>query len=72
MCSSDLWFTCSIDGAVIYPSTGDVVDIKSKKIIGALADEKGGMVETEKMLEVNFQGDRPVKAGDQFCFGQVR
>jgi outer membrane protein assembly factor BamB len=66
------WFTCSIDGSLIYPSTGEVVDIKSKQIVGALSDEKGRPVETEKLLEVDFAGDKPVRAGDQFCFGERR
>jgi hypothetical protein len=66
------WFTCSIDGTLIYPASGEVVEIKSKKIIGALADEKDRPVETEKLLEVDFSGDKPVRAGDQFCYGQVR
>jgi DNA-binding beta-propeller fold protein YncE len=66
------WFTCSIDGTLIYPASGEVVDVKSKKILGALTDEQGRAVETEKLLEVDFAGDRPVKAGDQFCFGEKR
>jgi len=66
------WFTCSIDGTLIYPSSGEVVDIKSKRILAALTDENGRAVETEKLLEIDFAGDRPVKAGDQFCFGEKR
>ena len=37
-----------------------------------LEDEKGRHVETEKLLQIDFAGGRPVRAGDQFCFGQVR
>jgi hypothetical protein len=66
------WFTCSIDGTLIYPSSGEGVDIKSKRILAALTDENGRAVETEKLLEIDFAGDRPVKAGDQFCFGEKR
>ena len=66
------WFTCGIDGTLIYPSSGEVVEIGTKRVLTALADEKGMPVETEKLLEVDFIGDRPVKAGDQFCFGEKR
>lgn len=66
------WFTCSIDGKLLYASSGEIIDIASKKVIAALADEKGGPVESEKLLQVDFAGGKPVRAGDQFCFGQVR
>ena len=66
------WFTCSIDGRLIYPSSGDVIDIAGRKVVATLEDEKGRHVETEKLLQIDFAGGRPVRAGDQFCFGQVR
>jgi hypothetical protein len=52
------WFTCSIDGTLIYPASGEVVDIKSKRVAAALTDEKGRAVETEKLIEIDFAGDR--------------
>lgn len=66
------WFTCSIDGKLMYSSSGEVFDIASKKLIATLSDEKGNPVESEKLLQVDFSGGKPVRAGDQFCFGQVR
>lgn len=66
------WFTCSIDGKLMYASSGEIIDIGSKKIIATLSDEKGNPVESEKLLQVDFAGGKPVRAGDQFCFGQVR
>jgi DNA-binding beta-propeller fold protein YncE len=66
------WFTCSIDGKTLYASSGDVIDIRSKKIVGTLSDENGKPVESEKLIEINFENAKPVRAGDQFCFGQVR
>ena len=35
------WLTCSIDGRLIYPSSGEVIDIASRKVIATLEDEKG-------------------------------
>jgi hypothetical protein len=66
------WLTCSIDGRLIYPSSGEVIDIASRKVVATLEDEKGRHVETEKLLQIDFAGGHPVRAGDQFCFGQVR
>ena len=66
------WFTCSIDGKLIYPSSGEVIDIASRNIVATLEDEKGRHVETEKLLQIDFADGKPVRAGDQFCFGQVR
>ncbi|MFI5458402.1 MAG: YncE family protein [Isosphaerales bacterium] len=65
------WITFSIDGRYAYPSTGDVIDTRSRKIVSTLKDEAGGDVQSEKMVEVDFQGTEPVRAGDQFGLGRV-
>ena len=65
------WITFSIDGKYAYPSTGDVIDVKSRKIVAGLKDEKGADVQSEKMLEIDFRGGQPVRAGDQFGLGRV-
>jgi DNA-binding beta-propeller fold protein YncE len=64
------WVTFSIDGRFAYPSTGEVIDTKTKKIVVALRDEKGREVHSEKMLEIDFKGGVPVRAGDQFGVGR--
>jgi hypothetical protein len=65
------WITFSIDGQYAYPSTGDVIDTRSRKIVTALKDELGREVHSEKMVEIDFQGDEPVRAGDQFGVGRA-
>ncbi|MBI1748316.1 MAG: hypothetical protein HYR55_17305 [Acidobacteria bacterium] len=65
------WITFSIDGRYAYPSTGDVVDVASRKIIAGLKDEQGRDVQSEKMLEIDFKGDNTVRTGDQFGLGRV-
>src|SRR4051812_15735675 len=35
------WVTFNIDGRLAYPSTGDVVDVSTKRIIATLTDETG-------------------------------
>ncbi len=64
------WVTFSIDGRLAYPSTGDVIDVATRKIITGLIDENGTAVQSEKMLEIDFRGNEPVRSGDQFGIGQ--
>jgi hypothetical protein len=65
------WVTFSLDGRYAYPSTGEVIDVKTKKIVAALTDEKGREVHSEKMVEIHFKDGVPVKAGDQFGVGRA-
>jgi DNA-binding beta-propeller fold protein YncE len=64
------WVTFTIDGKLAYPSTGDVIDVATRKIIAGLTDENGTAVQSEKLLEIDFRGDRPIRAGDQFGIGR--
>lgn len=65
------WITFSVDGKYAYPSSGEVIDVKTRKIITSLTDEFNNSVASEKMTEVEFKGNRVVKAGDQFGIGRV-
>ena len=64
------WITFTIDGKYAYPSTGEVIDTSTKKIVTVLVDEKKQDVASEKMLEIDFQGDAAVAVGDQFGVGR--
>ena len=66
------WITFSIDGRFVYPSSGEVIEPKSRKILTVLQDEFHNNVASEKMVEVDFDGNKAVKAGDQFGIGRVR
>jgi DNA-binding beta-propeller fold protein YncE len=66
------WITFSLDGKLVYPSTGDVVDARTRKIVATLKDENGLDVQCEKLLEIDFAGGRAVRAGNQFAIGDVR
>jgi DNA-binding beta-propeller fold protein YncE len=65
------WITFSLDGKLAWPSTGDVIDTATKKIVAALGDEKGRQVHSEKMIEIQWRGGEPVAVGDQFGVGRV-
>src|SRR3954453_6868804 len=47
------WLSFSLDGRVAYSSTGEVIDVRSKKIVAALTDEAGRQVQSEKLLEMD-------------------
>lgn len=64
------WVTFSIDGRFAYPSTGEVIDTKTRKIVTALKDENGQDVQSEKLMEIDFAGGKAVQAGDQFGIGR--
>jgi len=65
------WVMFSLDGRLAYPSTGEVIETKTRTIITALKDETGRDVQSEKMVEVVFAGDKPVETGDQFGIGRI-
>lgn len=66
------WITFSIDGKFAYPSTGEVIDVATRKIVTTLRDETGTIAESEKIVEIDFVGGKPVRTGDQFGIGRVR
>lgn len=65
------WVTFSRDGSLAYPSTGDVIETKSRRFLAGLTDEHGTAVQGEKMVEIDFEDGRPVRVGDQFGLGRV-
>ena len=64
------WITFSRDGRWDWPSTGDVIDTKTKKIELALTDEEGREVHSEKVVEIIWVAGVPVWVGDQFGLGR--
>jgi hypothetical protein len=64
------WVTFSLDGKYAYPSTGDVIDVKTKKIVATLTDEEGREVHSEKVVEIVFADGTVVRCGDQFGLGR--
>jgi hypothetical protein len=65
------WVTFSLDGKHAWPSTGEVIDTRTKKVLHALTDEKGREVHSEKVIEIHFKDGVPVRAGDQFGLGRA-
>ena len=64
------WVTFGIDATYVYPSTGDVIDRRARKVVATLEDERGLFVHSERMLEIQFDGRVPIQAGNQVAVGQ--
>lgn len=65
------WISFSIDGKYAYPSSGEVIDVKTRKILAQLRDEFYNNAESEKMIEIDLKDNKAAKAGDQFAIGRV-
>lgn len=66
------WITFSMDGRYAYPSTGEIIDTKTREILTILQDENGRTVQSEKVVEIVFSAGKPVRTGDQFGIGRRR
>ena len=66
------WITFSLDGRHAWPSTGDVIDTKTRRIVATLTDELGRAVQSEKVVEIVSADGKAVRTGDQFGIGRRR
>jgi hypothetical protein len=65
------WLTPSIDGQRVYCSSSDVIDVKSRKIIGQLKDEYGRPMYSEKLLDMIFTNVKLTQVANQFGNGLI-
>jgi hypothetical protein len=65
------WITFSLDGKYAYPSTGDIIEVKTRNILTGLTDETGREAHSEKMVQVDFRDGQPAATGNQFGIGRV-
>lgn len=63
------WITIGIGGQYAYLSSGDVVDVKTKKIVAQMKDEYGRQMHSEKLLEISFSNGKLVRTASQFAEG---
>jgi DNA-binding beta-propeller fold protein YncE len=64
------WITFSLDGRYAFPSTGEIIDTTSRRVVATLQDEAGRAVQSEKVVEVVFAGGKVARTGDQFGIGR--
>ena len=66
------WITFSLDGKFAYPSSGEVVDVRTRKVLLNLEDEFHNAVSSEKVVEIQFEKGKAVRSGDQFGVGRKK
>jgi hypothetical protein len=59
-----------IDGQYAFLSSGDVVDVKTKKIVAQMKDEYGKPMHSEKFLEMAFSNGKLLRTVSQFGEGR--
>lgn len=65
------WLTFTIDGRFAYPSTGEIIAVKARQVVGKLVDEENRDVMSEKLMPIVFRDGRPVRTGNQFGIGRA-
>jgi DNA-binding beta-propeller fold protein YncE len=64
------WITMGLDGKIALSSSGDVIDVKSHRVIAPLKDEHGNLIHSEKFLELAFDPNgHLLRAENQFAQG---
>jgi DNA-binding beta-propeller fold protein YncE len=61
------WMTFGLDGKLVYASSGDVIDVKTHKIVGQLKDEYGHTMYSEKLLDMIFDNGHVQRVSNQFA-----
>ena len=63
----------SLDGKLAYMASGDVVDVKTHKIVGQLRDEYGRNMNSEKVQDMEFDlSGHLVRTENQFAIGDAK
>lgn len=63
------WITVGLDGKLAYVSSGDIIDMKTHKIIGQMKDEYGRQMHSEKLLHMVFTNGKLTRVANQFGNG---
>jgi DNA-binding beta-propeller fold protein YncE len=63
------WFTIGLDGKYAYVSSGDIIDTKTRKIVGQMKDEFGRTMISEKLLDMTFVDGKAQRVSNQFGNG---
>src|ERR1041385_1429070 len=63
------WITVGLDGKLAYVSSGDIIDMKTRKIVGQMKDEYGRTMNSEKLLDMVFTNGKLTRVANQFGNG---
>ena len=67
--SGPYWITVGLDGNLAYVSSGDIIDMKTRKIVGQMKDEFGRTMYSEKSLDMLFTNGKLTRVVNQFGNG---
>jgi DNA-binding beta-propeller fold protein YncE len=60
------WMTFGLDGKLVYASSGDIIDVATRKIVGATKSEYGTRMFSEKELDMTFLDGHLQRVSNQF------
>ena len=63
------WMTFGLDGKYAYASSGDIIEVKTHKIVGQMQDEYGHTMYSEKLLDITFDNGHAQRVSNQFANG---
>jgi hypothetical protein len=63
------WIMVGLDGKLAYCSSGDVINMKTRQIVGHLKDEFGRPLYSEKILDMLFVNGKMTRVANQFGNG---
>jgi hypothetical protein len=63
------WITVGLGGKLAYVSSGDVIDMQTRKIVGQMKDEYGRTMHSEKLLDMVFTDGKLTRVANQFGNG---
>jgi len=75
------WIVPSYDGKYMYPESGEIIDVATRKVVGQLrgktTDSTGKLIDapythSRFIVEVDFDNGKVVHTTDQFGIGRVR
>lgn len=61
------WITFGLDAKYAYVSSGDIIDVKTHKIVGQMRDEYGRTMYSEKLLDMTFINGHLQRVSNQFA-----
>jgi chitodextrinase len=65
------WAMTSLHNKFVYPETGEIIDIGTKKIVGQLIGPEGLYTHSRFMVEVFWRDGIPLSAGNQVGIGRI-
>ena len=61
------WMTFGLDGQLVYASSGDIIDVKARKVVGTMKSEFGTKLYSEKLLDMMFTDGHLQRVSNQFA-----